>query len=122
MVYEGALNAATFLAFLKRLIKDRSRKIFLILDNLRVHHAEIVTEFVSANADKIELFFLPPYAPDCNPDEFLNNDLKQALGRRRTPRDKAGLKSGIVSHMRRLQRRPERIRAFFQAPSVRYAA
>ena len=122
MVYEGALNVAKFLTFLRRLIRNAGRKIFLILDNLRVHHAGLAQAFARANADRIELFFLPPYAPDQNPDEFLNNDLKQALGRRRTPRHKAGLKSGIASHMRHLQRRPERVRAFFQAPSVRYAA
>jgi transposase len=122
MIYEGALNVEKFIEFLRRLIKCADRKVFLIVDNLRVHHAELVTEFVAANAGRIELFFLPSYAPDRNPDEFLNNDLKQALGKRRTPRDKAGLKSGITSHMRRLQRRPEHVRSFFQAPSVRYAA
>lgn len=122
MVYDGALNAATFLAFLKRLIRDAVRKIFLIVDNLRVHRAKIVTAWVTANTDKIELFYLPPYAPERNPDEFLNNDLKQALARRRTPKDKAGLKSGLTSYMRSLQKRPAKVRAFFQAPTVRYAA
>jgi len=122
MVYDGALNAAIFLDFLKRLVKGAARKIFLIVDNLRVHHAKIVMAWVEQNKDKIELFYLPPYAPDCNPDEFLNNDLKQAMARRRTPKDKAGLKSGLSSYMRGLQKRPAKVRAFFQAPSVRYAA
>src|SRR3954453_19273313 len=63
-----------------------------------------------------------PYAPEHNPDEFLNNDLKQAMARRRTPRDKAALKSGLTSYMRSLQRCPAKVRAFFQAPSVQYAA
>ena len=62
------------------------------------------------------------YAPEHNPDEFLNNDLKQAMARRRTPRDKAALKSGLTSYMRSLQRCPAKVRAFFQAPTVRYAA
>jgi hypothetical protein len=55
-----------------------------------------------------------PYAPEHNPDEFLNNDLKQAMARRRTPRDKAALKSGLTSYMRSLQRCPAKVRAFFQ--------
>ena len=122
MVYDGALNASIFLDFLKRLIRDVVHKIFLIVDNLRVHRARIVTAWVAANNNKIELFYLPPYAPDRNPDEFLNNDLKQAMARRRTPKDKAGLKSGLTSYMRGLQKRPAKIKTFFQAPSVRYAA
>ena len=74
-VYDGALNASIFLNFLKRLVRDAVRKIFLIVDNLRVHRAKIVTAWVKANKNRIELFYLPPYAPDRNPDEFLNNDL-----------------------------------------------
>jgi hypothetical protein len=54
----------------------------------------------------IELFYLPPYAPEHNPDEFLNNDVKQAMARRRVPRDKVALRSGLASYMRGLQRRP----------------
>ena len=118
MVYDGALNATIFLRFLKRLVRDAGRKIFLIVDNLPVHRAKIVADWVKANKDKIELCYLPPYAPERNPDEFLNNDVKQALARRRTPKDKAGLKSGLTSYMRGIQKRPDKVRSFFQAPSM----
>ena len=70
----------------------------------------------------IELVYLPPYAPEHNPDEFVNNDVKQAMARRRAPKDKAELKKGLTSYMRSLQKRPHKVRAFFQAPTVRYAA
>lgn len=122
MVYDGVLNVAILLHFRMRLIKDAKAKIFLILDNLRIHHAKFVTAWAEANSDKIELFFLPPYAPEHNLDESLDNDLKQAMGRRRTKRTKAALKSGLTSYMRGLQRRPAKVRACFQAPNVRYAA
>ena len=122
MVYNGALTAATFLIFLRRLVQGADRKLFVIVDNLPVHRAHRVTAWVQNNADRIELVYLPPYAPEHNPDEFLNNDLKQAMARRRTPRDKVALKSGLTSYMRSLQRCPAKVRAFFQAPSVRYAA
>lgn len=122
MVYDGALNASIFLEFLKRLVKNALRKIFLIVDNLRVHSAKTVTTWVAANAEKIELFYLPPYAPDRNPDEFLNNDLKQEMARRSTPRSKPAMKTQLTSYMRSLQKRPAKVKAFFQAPSVRYAA
>ena len=122
MVYDGALNAGIFLRFLKRLVRGAQRKIFLVVDNLRPHRAKIVAAWVAANLDKIELVYLPPYAPEHNPDEFVNNDVKQAMARRQAPKDKAELKKGLTSYMRGLQKRPAKIRAFFQAPTVRYAA
>ncbi len=122
MVYDGALNTAIFLKFLRRLVKDADRKLFVIVDNLRVHKAKVVTAWVAENTDRIELFYLPPYAPERNPDEYLNNDVKQALGRRSTPMDKVAMKAGLRSHMQGLQRRPTKVQSFFQAPDVRYAA
>ena len=122
MIYEGALKAPIFLNFRQRLIREAARKLFVIVDNLPVHRAHRVTVWVQDHADRIELFYLPSYAPEHNPDEFLNNDLKQAMARRRTPRDKAALKSGLISYMRSLQHCPAKVHAFFQAPSVRYAA
>ena len=122
MIYEGALKAPIFLNFLQRLVREAARKLFVIVDNLPVHRAHRVTAWVQNHADQIELVYLPPYAPEHNPDEFLNNDLKQAMARRRTPRDKAALKSSLTSYMRSLQRCPAKVRTFFQAPTVRYAA
>jgi transposase len=122
MLYEGALNATLFLAFLQRLVRGARGKVFLIVDNLKVHQAGKVQAWVAQHGDKIELFFLPAYAPDHNPDEFLHADLKRSLGRRPAVRDKAGLERRLRGHLRRLQRRPERVRAFFQAPTTRYAA
>src|SRR3954466_4248597 len=122
MIYESALKAPIFLNFLRRLVREAACKLFVIVDNLTVHRAHRVTAWVQDHANQIELFYLPSYAPEHNPDEFLNNDLKQAMARRRTPRDKAALKSSLTSYMRSLQRCPAKVRAFFQAPSVRYAA
>jgi transposase len=127
---DGALNATIFLRFLQRLVNGAERKLFVIVGdrrsatghNLRVHRAKRVTAWLRANAARIELFYLPPYAPEHNPDEFLNNDVKQTMARQNIPRDKASLKSGLTSYMRGLQRRPAKLRAFFQAPTVRYAA
>jgi transposase len=122
MIYEGALNTAIFLNFLRRLIREAACKLFVIVDNLPVHRARRVTAWVQDHADRIELFYLPPYAPEHNPDEFLNNDLKQAMARHRTLPHKAALKSDLTSYMRSLQRCPAKVRTFFQAPTVRYAA
>ena len=122
MLYEGALNAALFLAFLQRLVRSARSKVFLIVDNLKVHKAEKVQAWVAQHRDKIELFFLPAYAPEHNPDEFLPSELKRRLGRRPAVKDKAGLERRLRGYLRRLQRQPDRVRAFFQAPTTRYAA
>jgi transposase len=122
MCFKGALNAGRFISFLSRLIKGASRKIFLIVDNLRVHHAVKVSQWVAAHKDEIELFFLPPYAPEHNPDEYLNNDLKQLLKNLPRPDTQEELVHATSSVLRSLQRRPDRIRAYFHHKDVRYAA
>ena len=122
MIYEGALNADLFLAFLKRLIKTADRKIFLIVDNLRVHKAHKVTAWVERHKDRIELFFLPAYAPEHNPDEFLNNDVKQTIGRRPAAKSKDALQASLRAYMRGLQRQPNKVQSFFRTPSTCYAA
>ena len=122
MLYDGALNVARFLTFLRRLIKDARQKVFLIVDNLRVHHARKVRAWLASHAHEIELFYLPAYAPDHNPDEYLNNDLKQQLRQKPQPRTHDQLKANIRSVMRAIQRTPGRIIAYFTPPTVRYAA
>src|SRR5450631_2002479 len=122
MCFKGALNAGLFISFLRRLIKGASGKQFLIVDNLRVHHSVKVSKWVTEHNDKIELFFLPPYAPECNPDEYLNNDLKQKLRNLPRPDSQEGLVQSTMSVLRSLQRRPNQIRAYFHHRDVRYAA
>jgi len=122
MLYDGALNVALFVTFLQRLVKAAGRKIVVIVDNLKVHHAKKVKAWVAAHQDRIELVFLPPYAPEHNPDEFLNHNVKQSLAKRPAPKDQATLKRALRSTMRRLQRTPDQVKAFFQAPTTTYAA
>jgi transposase len=122
MCFKGALNAALFIAFLRRMIDSSDGKIFLIVDNLRVHHAVKVRKWIDEHKDSIELFFLPAYAPEHNPDEYLNNDLKQQLKNLPTPDTQEELVQATSSVLRSLQRMPTRIRAYFNPPEVRYAA
>lgn len=76
MLYEEAMNGKRLIEFMKRLVKDAGHKVILILDNLRVHHYKPVKQWLEKNRDKIEVFYLPAYSPELNPDEYLNNDLK----------------------------------------------
>ncbi len=122
MLYEGALNADLFIAFLRRLIKDAGRKVLLIIDNLKVHHAGKVMAWVASHTHEIELFHLPAYAPGHNPDEYLNNELKQRLRQRPQPNGKDELIRNARSVLRTIQRSPERIRAYFTPKPVQYAA
>ena len=122
MCYKSGLNANLFIMFLRRLIKAADGKVFLIVDNLRVHHAVKVGEWVEAHNDEIELFFLPPYAPECNPDEYLNNDLKQQMRTMPRPNSQEEQLQTTTSVMRSLQRRPDRVASYFRHKDVRYAA
>ena len=122
MVYKGGMNVDTFKRFLGRLIKDCERKVFLIVDNLRVHHSYALTEWLEEHKEKIELFFLPSYAPERNPDEYLNNDLKKSIENRPVVSSLKELGRNVVSHMRSLQKMPSRIMSFFEHPYVKYAS
>ena len=119
---EQAMNAALFLEFLGQLLADHAQKVFLILDNLKVHHANVVTQWVSEHSGQIELFYLPPYAPERNPTEYLNRDFKTQLrlsARSSTPQ---ALRRKATAFLQRLIHTPERIMAYFNHPAVQYAA
>jgi transposase len=122
MVVDGAVNAAALSRFLQRLIRDTKRKVFLILDRLRVHQAARVRAWLAEHRAKIEVLSLPAYSPELNPDEGLNADLKQVVTRKAPARSKQQLKRATVSHMRRLSKSPARIRSYFRHKPVRYAA
>lgn len=122
MIIDEAFDADKLIEFLQALIKDAGRKVFLILDNLRVHHSKLVKAWVMQHADKIELFYLPSYSPELNPEERLNADLKREMGKRVPIRTKAKLREAANEHMTMLDNSPQRVMAYFQDRRVRYAA
>lgn len=122
MVFGGALNAKILIRFFRRLIQDAQVKVFLVLDNLRVHHARVVRAWLAEHRDQIEVFYLPSYSPELNPDECLNADLKQAVRSRPSSRDKGQMKRAAIGHLRKLSRSPERVKKYFHHKPVRYAA
>ena len=82
MFYKDTMNSQRLISFLRRLVKDSGRKVFLILDNLRVHHSKLVKEWLAGREKEIEIHYLPSYSPDLNPDEYLNCDLKNEMSKR----------------------------------------
>lgn len=122
MLYRKGMNAPLLIKFMERLIKDSQKKVFLILDNLRVHHSKKVREWLECHKEEIELFYLPSYSPDLNPDEYLNNDLKAKVHSGLPARTERDLAQKTISHMRSVAKRPAKVCNFFKHPSVAYAA
>ena len=122
MIIDEAFDAEKLIEFSQALIKDAGKKVFLVLDNLRVHHSKLVKAWVGEHKDQIELFYLPSYSPQLNPEERLNADLKQEMGKRVPVRTKAKLREAANEHMTMLQKTPERVMSYFQDRRVRYAA
>jgi transposase len=122
MVVEGRVASKQFCEFLRRLVYKTEKPIFLILDGHPVHRSAKVKKLVESTKGKIQIFFLPPYSPELNPDEHVWNDLKNnGIGRMLVagPND---MKLKVVSHLKSLQRNPTLVQSFFQAPTTKYAA
>ena len=98
------------------------RKIFLVVDGLPAHKAKSVQRYLETVRDRIRLFFLPPYAPEINPDELVWNDVKNNGVGRALIRNAADLARAVNSRLRLLQRNPANVRAFFHTDTTRYAA
>ena len=121
MVYKENMAAKVLINFFKRLIKDSETKIFLVLDNLRVHHAKIVKAWLEKNEESIEVFYLPAYSPELNPDEYLNCDLKNGIRTSSPSRNQNDLKRKVLSHMRMLQKKAARVSKYFNHRHIQYA-
>ena len=120
-IFDGALNADILIDFMKRLIRDAGRKVYLIMDNLRVHHSKPVKAWLAQHKAEIEVY-LPSYSPEINPYERLNADLKQTIGSKVPVRTKAKLRAAANEHMQFVAANRDRVRNYFQNPVVKYAA
>jgi len=122
LLYKDNMTADKLIDFMRRLVRDTDKKVFLVVDNLRAHHAKKVTGWLEKHKEEIEVFYLPPYAPEYNPDELLNSDLKNGIGNRAMPRSEQELEHNVRSHLKILQLKPAKIRSFFNSPTTAYAA
>src|SRR6202050_3767741 len=118
----GGLNAGFFIEFLKRLLIGATRPFFLIVDRGPAHRAKKTKAFVETLGGRLKLFFLPPYSPDRSPDELVWKHLKADTVGRMATTSKVDFKEKVVASMRSLQKRHGKIRAFYQKPSLKYAA
>jgi transposase len=122
MVLHGRVNAAVMCQFVDRLMQGAARSVFLILDGHPAHKAKKLREHIESYQGKLRVFFLPAYAPQLNPDELVWNAVKSHGIGRMTISGPDELKSQVLGCLRHLQKSPEKIRGFFQAPTTRYAA
>jgi transposase len=122
MVVRGRVTAKRFVEFLRRLLYQAKRPIFLIVDGHSIHRSAEVRRFLAGVREELRLFFLPPYSPELNPDELVWNDLKNKGVGRMVMEGLAHLQCAVVSHLRFLQRCPSLVRSFFQTPTTAYAA
>lgn len=120
MATEDRVNSAVFIEFLKRLLTNATRPIFLIVDNHSVHRSSEVREFVKSTNGRLRLFYLPPYAPELNPDEHVWNYLKNHKIGRQSTKNGWELYKRVDSVMRSLQKFPEKIKSFFRHPMTKY--
>jgi len=122
MMYQDAMNSKLLIKFMTRLTKDAGRKVFLILDNLRVHHGKEVKQWLEEHREQIEVFHLPSYSPELNPDEYLNGNLKTKVHSGKPVRNREDLEKKTRSFMRTLLKRPGHVRSYFKHHKVAYAA
>jgi transposase len=122
MIYSGSMNADMLIRFLRQFVKGKQRKMYLILDNLRVHHSKIVKKWEAENSTKIAVFHLPSYSPEKNPDEYLNCDLKYGMSEKPAPRNQEQLKRNVENHMLMLQKNEQRVKKYFKHDDIKYAA
>ena len=119
---EEAMNTDLFIGFMERLIADSSQKVFLILDNLKVHHAKRVITWLAERNSLIEVHYLPSYSPEINPDEYLNRDFKTELRSSDRATSKKALLQKASRFMEFLSKTPARVMAYFKHSAVQYAA
>jgi len=122
MVFKERFTTPVCIRFLKRLIRHRRRRVYMIWDRHPVHRSAAVQQWLHANRRRIRMFFLPEYSPELNPDEYLNHDVKSnALGRQR-PADELELVECVRSYLRQTQGRPQIVRNYFHHHKIAYAA
>lgn len=120
MVTPQRMTAPVFVEFLRRLIHNQERPVFLIVDNHSTHKARMVKDFVEEAKGKLRLFYLPPYSPQLNPDEWVWRHVKHHRVGRQVVTGPAQFQELVLNSLRRLQKLPATIRGFFYAPDLRY--
>jgi transposase len=120
MVYSEPVNSELFTDYLRYLTEDVEGKIFLVADRARYHTSRETARWIMDHKDRIELFFLPPYSPDLNPDEQVWKNVKHDSIYRIVPQRPGHLSEIASQALKALSKAPEKIRGFFADPNLAY--
>ena len=122
MVVKGRVKAAQFIEFIQRLLQGVPQRVFLIVDGHPVHKAKMVSRFIETVKDRFQMFLLPPYSPELNPDERVGNDLKNNSIGQQVITNPQQLHRAVISHLRFIQKSPQRVRSYYHCETTKYAA
>jgi transposase len=120
MVHHGRVNASVFLAFVERLVAESERPVFLVMDNHSIHRSRKLRQFAEDSGGRLKLFYLPPYSPELNPDEWVWKAIKHDRVGTTAHANTGDLKGKALRSLRRLQKLPAVVAGFFHAPDLAY--
>ena len=122
MILEGRFNGEVFKTFLQQMIKYSRQKIYFVTDGHPAHKTKMLNEWLAENKDRIEVFFLPPYSPELNPQEYVNQDVKTNIIGKKRPINKAQMRTNIEDFMNGRKNDRKQVQKYFHVNHVRYAA
>ena len=122
MIIEGRFNSEVFETFLKQMIKYSRQKIYFVTDGHPAHKTKKLNEWLGVNKNKIEVFFLPPYSPELNPQEYVNQDVKTNVIGKKRPVNKAQMRTNVEDFMNKRKNDRRQVQKYFHVSHVRYAA
>ena len=122
MIIDGRFNGDVFLTFLKQMIKYSRQKIYFVTDGHPAHKTKKLKEWLEENKNKIEVFFLPPYSPELNPQEYVNQDVKTNVIGKKRPINKAQMRDDVEDFMYNRKNDKKQVQKYFHEKHVRYAA
>ena len=122
MIIDGRFNGEVFETFLKQMIKYSRQKIFFVTDGHPAHKTRKLNEWLGKNTSRIEVFFLPPYSPELNPQEYVNQDVKTNVTGKKRPINKAQMRNNVEVFMKKRGKDKKQVQKYFHEKHVRYAA
>jgi hypothetical protein len=122
MILDGRFNGEVFQTFLQQMIKYSRKKIYLVIDGHPAHKTKMLNAWLLENETRIEVFFLPPYSPELNPQEYVNQDVKTNIIGKKRPINKAQMRANVEDFMNRRKKDKKQVQKYFHVKHVRYAA
>ena len=117
-LYPGAVGELEVIDFLKALVRHIDGPLLIVWDRLPAHRSRLVREFIQLSEDHIATEYLPPYAPELNPVEYIWAYWKQHELPNVCPKDYWELDERARKALRRMRRKPRLITAFWKQSSL----